>query len=602
MAAPGRLGSWLDVTDERAIVAGPGQLQARAGEVADALQQRFVQGPAGTAGTPDNHQVQPNVAGLGQEWRQRSQRVAVRYERPSGTRESTPAAGRLALALPGAATSAALAALVAGILPAAGAFEPRQLVTPPPLPLVERNPMPRMAALVAQDRELFRHTAGERRLHLVALSEFNGAAWEADAVYRPVGAVAETLPTGAVRTEVSAEVAIEELDGPWLPATGVPAEVSLDGARVDAESGSLVLAGGLRSGLRYQVRGLVDTPDDSQLVVAGVPPVDRYLAVPRLPFLFADYAQQIVRGASTPFEQAVLIETAVRDRRQVNMNAPAGSSYARLETFLFGPAGLSGARIGTSEQFATAFAVLARAAGLPTRIMVGFGPGQQQPDGTWLVRGRDALAWPEIYFSGHGWVPFDPTPQTQDNTAPGSAAKREVVSRMGLEQAAPKPPPAPVRPAATASPAPITPVPDPAGPDPTDDMSWVARSAVAVIVLAFAALLVAKGVRRGRHRLAGAGGAWSEVLDLCVLLDRRPAPWHTAVRIAADLAADVPAATPHPVWRLAEYADRATFCPEPSPVDDPWPELRRLRRAVRRGTPWYRRLGWLLDPRPIWRR
>jgi hypothetical protein len=58
----------------------------------------------------------------------------------------------------------------------------------------------------------------------------------------------------------------------------------------------------------------------------------------------------------------------------------------------------------------------------------------------------------------------------------------------------------------------------------------------------------------------------------------------------------------HPALLLAERADRAAFSPAGSLVDEPWPELRRLRRMVRRGIPWYRRLTWPVDPRPLWRR
>src|SRR5262249_42758105 len=102
----------------------------------------------------------------------------------------------------------------------------------------------------------------------------------------------------------------------------------------------------------------------------------------------------------------------------------------------------------------------------------------------------------------------------------------------------------------------------------------------AAVVLVVLGLSCARAVRRLRHRGAGARGAWSEVMDLLVLA-RRPVPrdW-PATRIAADLAGSVPRA--EPVLRIAEYADRAAFGPAPADTPDPWPELRRVRRAVRR--------------------
>jgi transglutaminase-like putative cysteine protease len=526
-------------------------------------------------------------------------------ERPAQRRSAT-----FARALPGMAFAAAVAALLAAGLPARGGFEPRHLVSPPPLPLVERNPLPRLAAFAQQgDRELFRHTSGERMLHLVAMTDFDGASWEAGARYRPVGAVASAeLPAGNRRTEVSADITISGLDGAWLPAPGTPTAVSLPQTQVDTESGSLVVAGGLRAGLRYQVRGWVDTPADADLAVGAVPAATTYLQVPRLPFLFAEYLRGVLRGASTPFEQAVVIESAVRENRRLDPKAPAGSSYARLEMFLFGRTGLPGAQAGTSEQFATAFAVLARAAGLPTRVMVGFRPGTRQPDGTWVVHGRDALAWPEVYFTGHGWVPFDPTPAGAEATLPISDARRQVLDRVGQNQPpspGPEPTPAKPTPVATASAAAPTAAPGIAagGGDPYD-LAGAAQVASTALAVAVAALALARSLRRRRHRRAGARGAWSEVLDLLVLLGRRPPPWRTAGWVAADLAAAVPTGDHHPALRLATYADRAMFSPSQanSIVDDPWPQLRRLRRAVRRSVPWYRRLTWPIDPRPLWRR
>ncbi|WP_415360020.1 transglutaminase-like domain-containing protein [Saccharothrix sp. BKS2] len=69
------------------------------------------------------------------------------------------------------------------------------------------------------------------------------------------------------------------------------------------------------------------------------------------------------------------IEQVVKQGRAPDAQAPVGSSYARLERFLFGAPGEPGAGAGTAEQFASAFAVLGRAVGLPTRVVVGFQPG-----------------------------------------------------------------------------------------------------------------------------------------------------------------------------------------------------------------------------------
>lgn len=67
-------------------------------------------------------------------------------------------------------------------------------------------------------------------------------------------------------------------------------------------------------------------------------------------------------------------------------------------------------RRGYCEQFAGTYAAFARAVGLPSRVVVGYTPGELRDDGRYYVQGKHAHAWPEIYFDGVGWVPFEPTP------------------------------------------------------------------------------------------------------------------------------------------------------------------------------------------------
>ena len=66
---------------------------------------------------------------------------------------------------------------------------------------------------------------------------------------------------------------------------------------------------------------------------------------------------------------------------------------------------------GHCEYFASAFVVLARAAGIPARNVNGFYGGEwNEYEGRIAVRAGDAHAWAEVYFPGAGWVTFDPTP------------------------------------------------------------------------------------------------------------------------------------------------------------------------------------------------
>jgi transglutaminase-like putative cysteine protease len=75
-------------------------------------------------------------------------------------------------------------------------------------------------------------------------------------------------------------------------------------------------------------------------------------------------------------------------------------------------------KVGYCVQFATAMVMMAREAGIPARLAIGFLPGTVDR-GTYTVRASDAHAWPELYFDGIGWLRFEPTPSgTQGTVAP----------------------------------------------------------------------------------------------------------------------------------------------------------------------------------------
>ncbi len=66
---------------------------------------------------------------------------------------------------------------------------------------------------------------------------------------------------------------------------------------------------------------------------------------------------------------------------------------------------------GHCEYFATAMVILLRAQGVPARIVNGFLGGDYNEIGRYYaVRQANAHTWVEVYFPGHGWMLFDPTP------------------------------------------------------------------------------------------------------------------------------------------------------------------------------------------------
>jgi len=65
---------------------------------------------------------------------------------------------------------------------------------------------------------------------------------------------------------------------------------------------------------------------------------------------------------------------------------------------------------GFCEHYASAFAVMMRAAGIPARIVLGYQGGELNPvGGRLIVRQADAHAWTEVWLAGQGWRRVDPT-------------------------------------------------------------------------------------------------------------------------------------------------------------------------------------------------
>ena len=120
-------------------------------------------------------------------------------------------------------------------------------------------------------------------------------------------------------------------------------------------------------------------------------------------------ANEIVGDASTPFQQIWLIVSYLRQHHGYDATAQNQLELSgSVDKFLVD--GTS----GTSLDFASATVLLARAAGIPARLAVGYLPGKFDPfSGTHNVRRKDAHAWAEVRFARHGWVAFDGAPRPE---------------------------------------------------------------------------------------------------------------------------------------------------------------------------------------------
>lgn len=120
-----------------------------------------------------------------------------------------------------------------------------------------------------------------------------------------------------------------------------------------------------------------------------------------------EYLQKITIGAESDAEKLKAIEAELASftytRTPGELPETVDSSEGFLEYFLLE------SREGYCTYFATAFVLLARAEGLPARYVQGFCVPVENRGGT-MVYSNMAHAWPEVYFEGIGWIPFEPTP------------------------------------------------------------------------------------------------------------------------------------------------------------------------------------------------
>lgn len=120
-----------------------------------------------------------------------------------------------------------------------------------------------------------------------------------------------------------------------------------------------------------------------------------------------EYLDAITEGARTQVERLKAIEeelssfTYTRTLGEVPETVRSAADF--LEYFLLE------SREGYCTYFATVFVLLARAEGLPARYVQGFCVPVGSREET-MVYSNMAHAWPEVYFEGVGWIPFEPTP------------------------------------------------------------------------------------------------------------------------------------------------------------------------------------------------
>ena len=130
-------------------------------------------------------------------------------------------------------------------------------------------------------------------------------------------------------------------------------------------------------------------------------------------------ALAIAGDAPSPYAAVVELETSFRDGQSYvyDQNPTTRGNVPPLVEFV------TRTHRGYCQHFAGAMALMLRYLGIPARVGAGFTSGTYDQDkGRWKVTDHDAHTWVEVWFRGHGWLPFDPTPGRGDLDGAYSAA------------------------------------------------------------------------------------------------------------------------------------------------------------------------------------
>jgi transglutaminase-like putative cysteine protease len=213
-----------------------------------------------------------------------------------------------------------------------------------------------------------------------------------------------------------------ESDIATLPAANRP--TGIDGVAVPVqvtEAGSFEPASPLQPGESYEIQSQVPVASATELRSAGTayptPIEDRYTQLPSsVPDRVAERTARLTANAGNPYDTARALEWWFHEAYDYSLDVerPRGNV---ADEFLFEM------DAGYCTYFATTMVAMLRSQDIPARFAVGYTPGQQVSDDEWVVRGYDSHAWVEVYFPGHGWVEFDPTP-----SEPRESAERERLS------------------------------------------------------------------------------------------------------------------------------------------------------------------------------
>ena len=239
----------------------------------------------------------------------------------------------------------------------------------------------------------------DRYWRALVLTEFSGRTWSGDDEPSIGGRARRQII--ALGDPVNYEVTMEPTRQRWIYALEMPVEWDIDDTHM-ARQYQLLRHPPVDQRLSYSVTSYPDYRVEVELRDLQK---EHYTRLPadRNPQT-AELAQRMraESRSNEVFINRVLRMFNAEEFYYTLQPPPLGSDP--VDRFLFE------SRQGFCEHYASAFAVMMRAAGIPSRVVLGYQGGEVNPlNGRMIVRQSDAHAWTEVWLPRRGWYRVDPT-------------------------------------------------------------------------------------------------------------------------------------------------------------------------------------------------
>ncbi len=512
-------------------------------------------------------------------------------------RSAPPRPGVLVTAVVSGVIAVAVTVFLGPAAPGADTRAPadaRTLVSAPVLPRSGVSPLQQYLAL--RDETLPLKITGTTSfprgpLRMATLTHFDGTYWTVVGDFRLAGKRLTIPPPAGHPVTVHEHVRIDSKPLDWVIGPGRTTRLTVAGMGVDEATGDVAVPVGTDSPAAYDATSVVDQVG-AGVLRSGDPSPSGAPLTPPLPGTIRGFVERTVAGKTSPCDQLVALYKALKSsgefRYDQAKDVTGGHGYYQIQRLLR-------SRRGTSEQYASAFAVMVRSLGLDARVVMGFQPHYQ--GNAFTVSGSDVEAWAEVRFEGSGWVTVDPSPR--DNPIGTRPDQPTTTTRTGQIDDPLKDTTKPTQGshAGSKGKGPISVTPSSGH----GLLLLAGVPAAAIILLLLLGIPGAKAARRARRRRDRSPrravlGAWWETVDRLREAGIPAGPGLTTGEVAG-LIGHVPG-----VRTLASMVDHAAYAPDATPPDLParaWTAATEIRKDLRARMPIRVRVGASLNPRSL---